>query len=61
MLANPGYQSRWEFKRKEYISAGIGPHEDGGDPEGMLIETHDAPGGGLDSSHIAILIGKLLA
>ncbi len=61
MLADPGYRSRWEFKREEYIDAGICPHEDGGGPEGTLIETHDDPGGGLDSQPIANLIEKLLA
>ena len=60
MLADPEYRSRWERKRKEYIGAGIRPHEDGGGPEGTLIETHDDPGGGLDSNHIANLIGELL-
>ena len=61
MLADPGYRSRWEFKREEYIDAGILPHEDGGGPESTLIETHDDPGGGLDSKHIANLIETLLA
>ena len=36
-------------------------YEDGGGPEGTLIETPDDPGGGLDSNHIANLIGELLA
>ena len=61
MLADPEYRSRWERKRKEYIGAGIRPHEDGGGPEGTLIETHDDPGGGPDSNHIANLIEELLA
>ena len=61
MLADPEYRSRWERKRKEYIGAGIRPHEDGGGPEGTLIETHDDPGDGLDSNHIANLIEELLA
>ncbi len=60
MLGNPGYRARWEHKRKDYITAGILPYEDGGGPEGTLIETYDNPDGGLDSQHIAGLIEELL-
>ena len=60
MLADPGYRARWERKRNEYINAGILPHEDGGDPAGILIETCDNSDGGLDSEHIAKIIEKLL-
>ncbi|MSQ54151.1 MAG: hypothetical protein EXR31_02170 [Betaproteobacteria bacterium] len=56
MLDDPGYRARWERKRAEYLAAGILPHEDGGGPEGTLIETRDDPGGGLDAAAIAKLI-----
>ena len=44
MLDDSGYRSRWERKRAEYLECGIGPHEEGGGPEGTLIETRDEPG-----------------
>jgi hypothetical protein len=60
MLDDPGYRSRWEHKRAEYLEFGIRPHEEGGGPEGTLIETRDEPGGGLDSAKIAALIETLM-
>lgn len=56
LLDDPGYRSRWERKRQEYAKAGIKPWQDGGRPEGALIETRDEPGGGLDASKIAKVI-----
>ena len=56
MLDDPGYRARWEEKRAEYLECRIGPHEDGGGPEGTLIETQDEPGGRLDASAIASVI-----
>ena len=56
MLDDSGYRARWDGKRTEYLECGIGPHEDGGGPEGTLIETRDEPGGGLDASAIASVI-----
>ncbi len=60
MLTDPGYRARWECKREEYINAGIRPYEDGGGPEGTLIETCDDSDGGLDSERIARLIKEFL-
>jgi hypothetical protein len=60
MLDDPGYSERWRRKRAEYLAAGIEPHEEGGGPEGTLIETRDAPGGGLDASAIANVIETVL-
>ncbi len=60
MLDDPGYRARWERKRAEYLEAGIKPHEDGGSPEGTLIETRDDPGGGLDAGAIATLIDSVV-
>ena len=56
MLHDPGYKARWDVKRTEYLECGIGPHEDGGGPEGTLIETRDEPGGRLDATAIAAVI-----
>ncbi len=56
----PGVQSRWERKRVEYLESGIGPHADGGDPEGTLIETRDEPRGGLDAAVIASGIDRVI-
>ena len=60
MLDDPGYRARWEAKRAEYLECGIGPHEDGGGPEGTLIETHDEPGGRLDAAAIASVIDAVI-
>jgi hypothetical protein len=60
MLDDPGYRTRWERKRAEYFAAGIKPWQDGGGPEGTLIETRDRPGGGLDAAMIAKLIDEVL-
>jgi len=60
MLDDPSYQTRWERKRAEYFAAGIRSHEEGGGPEGTLIETRDDPRGGLDAAAIAELIDKVL-
>ena len=47
-----GYRARWERKRAEYQECGIGPHGDGGGPEGSLIETRDEKGGSLDTGAV---------
>ena len=60
MLDDPGYRARWEGKRAEYLESGIGPHEDGGGPEGTLIETRDEPGGKLDAAAIASVIDAVI-
>ena len=60
MLDNPGYRARWEQKRAEYLECGIGPSEDGGGPEGILIETSDEPGGSLDATAIASAIDGVI-
>lgn len=60
MLADPTYRARWERKRGEYLAAGIAPHEKGGDAEGILIETRDDAGGGLDAARIARVIDEVL-
>ena len=51
---------RWEGKRAEYLRCKIKPHEEGGGPKGTLIETHDAPGGGLDAAAIASVIDEVI-
>ena len=61
MLDDPGYRTRWEKKRTEYLSADIRPWEDGGGEERTLIETHDDPGGSLDAAKIARLIDEVLS
>ena len=61
MLDDQGYRARWERKRAEYLESGIGPHEDGGGPEGTLIETRDEPGGGLDAAVIAAVIDGVIS
>ena len=60
MLDDPGYRARWEGKRAEYLECGIGHHEDGGGPEGTLIETRDEPGGRLDAAAIASVIDEVI-
>lgn len=56
LLDDPGYRARWARKRADYLAAGIRPHQDGGGPEGTLIESRDDPRGGLDAGAIAKLI-----
>ena len=56
LLDDPGYRSRWERKRAEYLEGGIKPHADGGGPEGTLIETR----GRLDSAAIASVIDGVI-
>ncbi len=60
MLDDHGYKARWEGKRAEYLACGIEPHEDGGGPEGTLIETRDEPGGRLDAAAIASVIDGVI-
>ena len=60
MLDNPRYRTRWKRKRTEYLACGIGSHENGGGPEGTLIETRDEPGGGLDAATIASVIDEVI-
>ena len=60
MLDDPGYRSRWERKRAEYLRAGIKPWQDGGSTSGTLIETRDEPGGGLDAANIARIIDEVV-
>ena len=60
LLDDPGYRARWERKRAEYLACGIAPHDEGGGPEGTLIETRDEPGGRLDSAAIASLIDGVI-
>jgi hypothetical protein len=60
MLEEPGYRSRWERKRAEYLSCGIKPWKDGGGEKGTLIETRDDPKGGLDAAAIAKIIDEVL-
>ena len=60
MLDDSGYRDRWEAKRAEYLECGVGSHEDGGGPEGTLIETRDVLGGGLDASVIASVIEEVI-
>ncbi|OGA17299.1 MAG: hypothetical protein A3H32_15140 [Betaproteobacteria bacterium RIFCSPLOWO2_02_FULL_63_19] len=50
----------WERKRAQYLAAGILPHENGGGPDGTLIETRDDPGGGLDAGRIAKLVDEVV-
>ena len=60
LLNDPGYRTRWERKRAEYLAYGILPHEAGGGPEGTLIETRDDSAGGLDATGIAQIIDGVL-
>jgi hypothetical protein len=59
LLDDPNYRARWEKKRLEYSEAGIRSWKEGGGATGMLIETRDNLGGGLDSALIAKLIDEL--
>ena len=60
MLNDPGYKDRWDRKRAEYLECEIKPHEEGGGLEGMLIETRDDQGGGLDAAVIASMIDGVI-
>jgi len=60
MLDDPGYRTRWERKRAEYINAGIVPWQDGGGPEGTLIETREEQGVGLDAIAITRVINDTI-
>lgn len=59
LLDDPGYRARWERKRAEYLEAGIRPLGDAADPERILIETRDQPGGGLDAAEIVRTIDRM--
>lgn len=60
LLDDPGYRTRWERKRTEYLEAGIRPYGDGGGPNGTLIETRDEIGGKLDATAIVSVIDKVI-
>jgi energy-coupling factor transporter ATP-binding protein EcfA2 len=60
MLDDPGYRSRWEQRRAEYLAAGIRPLDDATGADRVLIETRDLPGGGLDAAEIAHVIDRML-
>jgi len=60
LLGDAGYRARWEKKRAEYLAAGIRSNDEGGGPEGILIETRDDPKGGFDATAIARLIDDVL-
>jgi len=60
LLDDPAYRARWDRKKAEYLAAGIRTHEEGGGPEGILIETRDDARGGLDGGHIANLIDEVV-
>lgn len=59
MLDDPGYRARWEKKREEYLNSGIRLPDDAA-AEGVLIETRDQPGGGLDAAEIARIIDQVV-
>ena len=61
MLDDQGYRARWERKRTEYLANGINAHQDGGGPQGTLIETCDQSGGGLDAATIASVIDEVIS
>jgi AAA domain-containing protein/UvrD-like helicase family protein len=60
MLRDPAYRRSWERKKEEYRAAGILPHDEGGGPEGTLIETYDDEHGGLDASRVAHIIDNVI-
>jgi len=60
ILDDPGYRARWESKRKEYLDSGIQPSDEAPDSDGVLIETHDKTGGGLDAAEIARIIDQVV-
>lgn len=60
LLDDPGYRTRWERKRAEYLAAEICSWQDGGGEIGTLIETRDNPGGALDAEEIARVIEEVL-
>ena len=60
LLDDPGYRTRWERKRAEYLGAGIRPWQESGDTGQVLLETRDLPGGRIDSTEIARLIDEVV-
>ncbi len=60
LLDDPGYRARWWRKRAEYIEAGIRPAGSADNPDGILIETQDQRGGGLDAAEIARTIDNVI-
>ena len=60
LLDNPSYRRRWEKKRARYLTNGIVPWEDGGDPRGTLITTRDEPGGALNAHKIGHLVDEIM-
>ena len=60
LLSDQSYRERWARKKEEYRDVGILPYEDGGGPEGTLIETYDDPSGALDSQRIALMIDSVI-
>jgi len=61
MLDDPDYHARWTRKLQAYRRAGILPWEEGGGPNGSLVQTRDDPRGGLDAAALASVIEKVFA
>ena len=60
MLNEENYKTRWNRKRVEYQECVIGHLQDGGDQKETLIETHDEPGGKLDSAAIVLVTDRVI-
>ena len=59
-LDDPRYREHWERNRSKYLAAGIAPWQEGGGPNGTLIETRDGPDGSLEYAVVDKLIDDVV-
>lgn len=59
MLADPGYEARWQRKVAWYRDQGVLPEQDGGGPAGVLVTTSDDLRGGINSLAIDEMVQRL--
>jgi len=59
MLTDPIYKDRWQKKEKWYYENGILPLDEGGGPNGVLIQTKDSSNEGLSIPEIEKIIKKI--
>jgi hypothetical protein len=59
-LDDPHYREHCDRKHAKYLRAGILPWQEGGGPNGTLIETSDEPDGSLDNGMIDKLVDEII-
>jgi AAA domain/UvrD-like helicase C-terminal domain len=61
LLHDPKYRAKWEVKRSLYRANGIFPLNEGGGPNGLLVESEDDPHGGISSEALEETARKALS